>query len=86
MDSLAPVENPPSLSTPPVETLFLVLQGFALCFHIFFAYRLLLLKKSSPPLLRERENEIGGTSMKFSCEKALLSSAVSITSRAVAAA
>ncbi len=85
MDNFAPVENPPSLSTPPVETLFLVLQGFALCFHIFFAYRLLLLKKSSPPLLRERENEIGGTSMKFSCEKALLSSAVSITSRAVAA-
>ena len=33
----------------------------------------------------EHGDQIGGTSMKFSCEKALLSSAVSITSRAVAA-
>ena len=32
-----------------------------------------------------REKEIGGIHMKFSCEKALLSSAVTVASRAVAA-
>ena len=68
-------------STKAVEKFDLEISRNFPSFHIFSAYGLLLLKYNlSSPLWGERLEDC----MKFSCEKALLSAAVSVTSRAVA--
>ena len=73
----------PFFSTLPVEPLPLQPQGFApLSTKIFptdYCYELI------PSPLLGRERQTGGMNMKFSCEKALLTGAVAVTSRAVAA-
>ena len=79
-----PCSEPPCFSTSPVDGLFLAPQRVSPFLHKIFAYgHYYEEKKPLLSLRREKADERWVLPMKFSCEKALLQSAISTTSRAV---
>lgn len=76
--------NPRNLSTTPVDAPRPLSQGFPTLFHNILYYEYYFYLLSSPLLKNERSTKgREPTPMKFSCEKALLQSAIATTARAV---
>lgn len=76
--------NPRNLSTTPVDAPRPLPQGFPTLFHNILYYEYYFYLLSSPLLKNERSTKgREPTPMKFSCEKALLQSAIATTARAV---